>query len=108
MAVRAIRAGTVAIDWWRAAFAAVAADARAPQRGGPVAEVLRSLRALGLGDDFENWAPSPAAPGGWQPLSHPRSETLRVVKAAWAAAEWRAVAARRQDMAHLADGIDRH
>eukprot|EP00974_Lingulodinium_polyedra_P056961 5479266-Lingulodinium_polyedra.AAC.1 len=53
MAVRALRAGTVALAWWREAFAAVAADERASQRGGPMAVVLKSLRALGLGDDFE-------------------------------------------------------
>eukprot|EP00974_Lingulodinium_polyedra_P110932 10729223-Lingulodinium_polyedra.AAC.1 len=36
MAVRALKAGTVDLDWWRAALAAVGADARALGRGGPV------------------------------------------------------------------------
>eukprot|EP00974_Lingulodinium_polyedra_P058806 5661565-Lingulodinium_polyedra.AAC.1 len=66
------------------------------------------MAALGLGHDFEQWAPSRAAPDGWLPLQSPCAGTLRVLKAAWAAAQWRAVAARRQDMAHLADGVDRY
>eukprot|EP00974_Lingulodinium_polyedra_P020136 1946216-Lingulodinium_polyedra.AAC.1 len=35
MAVRTLRAGTVPLPWWRAAVAAVGADARAMDRGGP-------------------------------------------------------------------------
>eukprot|EP00974_Lingulodinium_polyedra_P071513 6917004-Lingulodinium_polyedra.AAC.1 len=66
------------------------------------------MTALGLGADFESWAPSRAAPDGWQPLRRPVAGSLRVLKAAWAEAQWRAVAARRQDMAHLADGVDRY
>eukprot|EP00974_Lingulodinium_polyedra_P082611 7999654-Lingulodinium_polyedra.AAC.1 len=66
------------------------------------------MASLGLGDDFELWAPSRAAPDGWRPLDRPRSETLRVLKAAWAERQWGAVAARRQDMAHVADGVDRY
>eukprot|EP00974_Lingulodinium_polyedra_P039109 3748446-Lingulodinium_polyedra.AAC.1 len=62
MAVRAFRSGTVALDWWRTAFAAVGADARALERGGPVSCVYRSLRDLGLGTDFERRAPNRAAP----------------------------------------------
>eukprot|EP00974_Lingulodinium_polyedra_P081280 7872580-Lingulodinium_polyedra.AAC.1 len=37
MAVRALKAGTVDLSWWRSALAAVGADARALGRGGPVA-----------------------------------------------------------------------
>eukprot|EP00974_Lingulodinium_polyedra_P088144 8546763-Lingulodinium_polyedra.AAC.1 len=37
MAVRAVRAGTVELRWWQDALGAVAADARAAARGGPVA-----------------------------------------------------------------------
>eukprot|EP00974_Lingulodinium_polyedra_P040306 3870209-Lingulodinium_polyedra.AAC.1 len=66
------------------------------------------MRDLGLGADFELWAPSRAAPEGWAPLAQPRAATLRVLKAAWAGLEWRAVAARRRDMAHLGSGVDRH
>eukprot|EP00974_Lingulodinium_polyedra_P023872 2310685-Lingulodinium_polyedra.AAC.1 len=36
MAARALRAGTVPLQWWRIAFVAVGADARAMDRGGPV------------------------------------------------------------------------
>eukprot|EP00974_Lingulodinium_polyedra_P040928 3934041-Lingulodinium_polyedra.AAC.1 len=68
MAVRALRSGTVALRWWRAAFDVVGADARALERGGPVACVRRSLRDLGLGTDFEHWAPSRAAPDERGPL----------------------------------------
>eukprot|EP00974_Lingulodinium_polyedra_P105602 10223812-Lingulodinium_polyedra.AAC.1 len=71
-------------------MAVAGADARALARGGPVAEVFRALRDLGLGGDFERWAPSRAAPEGWAPLEQPRAATLRVLKAAWAAREWRA------------------
>eukprot|EP00974_Lingulodinium_polyedra_P086014 8328764-Lingulodinium_polyedra.AAC.1 len=75
-------------------------------RGGPVAAVRRAMRDLGLGQDFEDWAPTSAAPDGWKPLEQLRSATLRVLKAAWAAKEWRAVARRRADMAHLVHGVD--
>eukprot|EP00974_Lingulodinium_polyedra_P013048 1266131-Lingulodinium_polyedra.AAC.1 len=64
------------------------------------------MRDLGLGQDFEDWAPTSAAPDGWKPMEQPRSATLRVLKAAWAAREWRAVARRRADMAHLEHGVD--
>eukprot|EP00974_Lingulodinium_polyedra_P089595 8687861-Lingulodinium_polyedra.AAC.1 len=37
MAARALKAGTVAVGWWREAMAAVGASARALERGGPVA-----------------------------------------------------------------------
>eukprot|EP00974_Lingulodinium_polyedra_P060703 5852123-Lingulodinium_polyedra.AAC.1 len=66
------------------------------------------MRGLGLGQDFEEWAPTSAAPDGWRPLEQPRAATLRVLKAAWAAREWRTVARRRVDMAHLEHGVDRH
>eukprot|EP00974_Lingulodinium_polyedra_P077704 7523014-Lingulodinium_polyedra.AAC.1 len=53
MAVRALRAGTVALDWWRGALAAVAAGARVqarrPRGRGPQvpphARARRRLRA---------------------------------------------------------------
>eukprot|EP00974_Lingulodinium_polyedra_P042571 4087267-Lingulodinium_polyedra.AAC.1 len=77
-------------------MAAVGADARALARGGPVAEVVRALRDLGLGGDFEHWAPSRVAPEGWAPMGQPRAATLRVPKVAWAARGWRAVAAWRR------------
>eukprot|EP00974_Lingulodinium_polyedra_P096196 9325550-Lingulodinium_polyedra.AAC.1 len=80
-AVRAVRAGTVSAQWWRQAFAAVSADGGAGARGGPVSSVLRSMAALGLGLDFERWAPSSAAPDGWMPLQNPCAGTLRVLKA---------------------------
>eukprot|EP00974_Lingulodinium_polyedra_P086671 8401532-Lingulodinium_polyedra.AAC.1 len=76
MAARALKAGTVAVGWWRDAMAAVG-DARALERGGPVAAVYRALRELGLGNDFERWAPSSAAPEGWAPLEETRAATLR-------------------------------
>eukprot|EP00974_Lingulodinium_polyedra_P053367 5126590-Lingulodinium_polyedra.AAC.1 len=60
---------------------AVGADARSLSRGGPVASVYRAMRDLGLGADFEHWAPSRAAPEGWAPLLNPRAATLRVLKA---------------------------
>eukprot|EP00974_Lingulodinium_polyedra_P024062 2329426-Lingulodinium_polyedra.AAC.1 len=85
MAVRAVKAGTVSAGWWRAAVDAVGASAQAMARGGPVAAVFRAMRDLGLGQDFEAWAPTGAAPDGWRPLEQPRSATLRVLKAAWAA-----------------------
>eukprot|EP00974_Lingulodinium_polyedra_P021126 2040559-Lingulodinium_polyedra.AAC.1 len=62
MAIRALKAGTVSAEWWRGAVAAVGADARALERGGPVASVFRALRGLGLGTEFERWEPSRAAP----------------------------------------------
>eukprot|EP00974_Lingulodinium_polyedra_P028222 2723870-Lingulodinium_polyedra.AAC.1 len=65
MAVRAVKAGTVSATWWRDAMGAVGADARSLARGGPVASVYRAMRDLGLGADFEHWAPSRAAPEGW-------------------------------------------
>eukprot|EP00974_Lingulodinium_polyedra_P060882 5870543-Lingulodinium_polyedra.AAC.1 len=68
VAVRAVRAGAVGLQWWRDALAAVSADARAMARGGPVASVYRAMATLGLGADFEQWAPSRAAPDGRQPL----------------------------------------
>eukprot|EP00974_Lingulodinium_polyedra_P104441 10109708-Lingulodinium_polyedra.AAC.1 len=64
------------------------------------------MTALGLGADFEQRGPTRAAPEGWRPLERPRSDTLRALKAAWAERQRRAVAGRRQDMAHLADGVD--
>eukprot|EP00974_Lingulodinium_polyedra_P111632 10796511-Lingulodinium_polyedra.AAC.1 len=85
-AVRALRAGAVSVQWWRQAVDAVAADARAVARGGPVASVFRAMTALGLGADFESWAPSRAAPDGWQPLRRPVAGSLRVLKAARAEA----------------------
>eukprot|EP00974_Lingulodinium_polyedra_P003737 352208-Lingulodinium_polyedra.AAC.1 len=66
------------------------------------------MRALGLGGDLEEWAPSPLAPGGWRPLERPWLETLRVLRAAWAAKEWRDLAGRRADMAHVAGGVDEY
>eukprot|EP00974_Lingulodinium_polyedra_P009866 947143-Lingulodinium_polyedra.AAC.1 len=39
MAVRAVKAGTVTVAWWRGAMDAVGADARSLARGGPVAGV---------------------------------------------------------------------
>eukprot|EP00974_Lingulodinium_polyedra_P065101 6293499-Lingulodinium_polyedra.AAC.1 len=77
VAVRAVRAGTVELRWWRDALAAVAADARALARGGPVASVYRAMAQLGLGADFEAWAPSRAAPDGWRPLDNPSAGSLR-------------------------------
>eukprot|EP00974_Lingulodinium_polyedra_P055817 5368048-Lingulodinium_polyedra.AAC.1 len=62
MAVRAVKAGTVSTGWWRAAVDAVGASAQAMARGGPVAAVYRAMRDLGLGQDFEDWAPTSAAP----------------------------------------------
>eukprot|EP00974_Lingulodinium_polyedra_P115099 11146428-Lingulodinium_polyedra.AAC.1 len=62
-------------------MAAVGADARSMARGGPVAGVYRAMRDLGLGADFEQWAPTRAAPDGWAPLENPRAATLRVLKA---------------------------
>eukprot|EP00974_Lingulodinium_polyedra_P104816 10148293-Lingulodinium_polyedra.AAC.1 len=76
-AVRALRTGTVAVQWWRQAVAAVSADARALARGGPVPSVFRAMTALGLGADFESWAPSRAAPDGWRPLLRPAAGSLR-------------------------------
>eukprot|EP00974_Lingulodinium_polyedra_P125105 11193253-Lingulodinium_polyedra.AAC.1 len=82
VAARALRARTVDLQWWRDAAAAVSADARALARGGPVASVFRAMTALGLGEDFETWAPPRAAPDGWRPLERPRAGTLRMLKAA--------------------------
>eukprot|EP00974_Lingulodinium_polyedra_P023957 2320184-Lingulodinium_polyedra.AAC.1 len=71
MAVRAVKACTVSAEWWRGALDAVGASARALDRGGPVAAVHRAMRDLGLGADFEQWAPTSAAPDGRKPLGQP-------------------------------------
>eukprot|EP00974_Lingulodinium_polyedra_P090771 8803388-Lingulodinium_polyedra.AAC.1 len=62
------------------------------------------MAAPGLGADFEEWGPTKAAPERWRPLERPRSDTLWALKAARAERQWRAVAGRRLDMTHLADG----
>eukprot|EP00974_Lingulodinium_polyedra_P129076 11208657-Lingulodinium_polyedra.AAC.1 len=36
------------------------------------------MRDLGLGADFEQWAPNRAAPDGRAPLANPRAATLRI------------------------------
>eukprot|EP00974_Lingulodinium_polyedra_P009248 883856-Lingulodinium_polyedra.AAC.1 len=107
-AIRALRASNVDVRWWRDAAAAVGADAGAARRGGPVASALAGMRALGLGGDLEEWAPCPMAPGGWRPLEKPWLETLRVLRAAWIAKEWRDLAGRRADLAHVAQGVDEY
>eukprot|EP00974_Lingulodinium_polyedra_P129010 11208392-Lingulodinium_polyedra.AAC.1 len=43
------------------------------RRGGPVANVYRSMQSLGLGNDFQSRAPDRTAPDGWRPLARPRA-----------------------------------
>eukprot|EP00974_Lingulodinium_polyedra_P077571 7510829-Lingulodinium_polyedra.AAC.1 len=77
MAARALRAGTVALPWWREAVAAVGRRRQGALPGVPVGSVFAAMATLGLGADFEQWGPIRAAPDGRRPLERPRSETLR-------------------------------
>ena len=104
-AARALRAGTLPLDVWRATASAVTAGAG--RAVGPVAAALASLLSLGLGEDIESWAGVPDAPHGWRPAEHECRSTDRVLLAAWGRAECRKLAARRRDYAHLAQGADR-
>ena len=104
-AARALRAGTLPFDVWRATASAVTAGAG--RAVGPVAAALASLLSLGLGEDIESWAGVPDAPHGWRPAEHECRSTDRVLLAAWGRAECRKLAARRRDYAHLAQGADR-
>jgi ribonuclease HI len=104
-AARALRAGTLPVDVWRATAAAVTAGAG--RSVGPVAAALASMMSLGLGEDIESWAGVPDAPHGWRPAEHECCSTERVLLAAWGRAECRKLAARRRDYAHLVHGADR-
>ena len=62
---------------------------------------------LGLGGDIECWQGVPWAPGGWRPRDRPLQDTREALLDAWARREARAVAGRRADLGHVADGVDR-
>ena len=103
-AVRALRRGRIAADCL--AWAAEVATRAGGRREGPLSAAVRGLSLLGLGADLLQWSGVPGHPGGWDPTLRPERESLAVLLAAWRRAEWRAVASRRADMAHLAGGLD--
>ena len=104
-AVRAVRRGRVGELELLGAADAVRA-ARLARRG-PLSAALAGLAQLGLDTDLPRWAPVPGHPGGWDAAARPLTESISILLAAWSRAEWRAVAGRRADMAHLAGGLDR-
>jgi hypothetical protein len=104
-AARAMRHGRFPHDVWRTT--AAAAGAGCGRGFGPVAATLRSLACLGLGSDVECWSGVPAAPLGWRPAEQPLAASKAVLLEAWRRAQWAEVAARRQDFAHVAGGVDR-
>jgi ribonuclease HI len=103
-AVKALRANRLPDSWGLTANAVEAGRGRAV---GPVAATLRSMALLGLGSDVSCWRGVPRAPQGWKPAEHPKKESLQVLLEAWRKKQWADVAQRRQDFAHLANGVDK-
>jgi ribonuclease HI/endonuclease/exonuclease/phosphatase family metal-dependent hydrolase len=103
-AVKAIRDGRLQMSTWRTTVNAV--EAGQGRRVGPVAAALRGMVRLGIGTNIEKWAGVRCAPQGWVPADRTKSESLKVLLEAWRGSQWRELAERRGDFAHVTDGVD--
>jgi ribonuclease HI len=103
-AVKAIRSGRLKVDEWRNTACAIGAGRG--RRVGPVAAALRGMQRLRLGDDIVRWVGVQSSPHGWSPADHTKAESLDELLKAWRRAEYQELAARRNDFAHLAGGVD--
>ena len=103
-AVKAIRDGRLRLDGWRTVVNAI--EAGHGRRIGPVAAALRGMSRLGIGADIEKWIGVPTSPQGWCPADHTKAESLKVLLDAWGRSQFRELAQRRADFAHVGDGID--
>ena len=104
-AVKAMRGGYLPADTWRTTVNAI--EAGRGRAVGPIAAALRGMARLGLGSDIMRWVGVQRTPSGWNPADHTREESLAVLLEAWKKTQWREVAERRRDFAHVAHGVDR-
>jgi ribonuclease HI len=103
-AVKAIREGRLHLNTWRTTVNAI--EAGHGRRVGPVVAALRGMVRLGIGSDIERWTGVPCAPQGWSPAERTKAESLNVLLESWRRSQWRELAERRGDFAHVADGVD--
>jgi ribonuclease HI len=102
--VKAIRNGKLWLESWRDTVCAI--EAGRGRRVGPVAAALSGMKRLGLGSDIAEWTGVPCSPHGWITADRTKAESLNVLLEAWRRAEWRELAGRRGDFAHVAEGVD--